>query len=286
MKLLPPNAAAYWTEHNVTNHSNYASARESRAALDYRNAQYHRYIDLMPVNQADDLDVLDFGCGPGHDLVGFGLYSKPKRLVGVDVSASSLTESARRLKLHTIKAELVQHDAQKAPLPFKDGSFDLVHSSGVLHHMEDPATALKEFRRVLKKGGRAQIMVYNRNSLWMHLYVAYQRQIVEKIDSRLSAEDAFRASTDGPGCPISRNYTKEEFTALAEKEGFKLDRFDVAVSNWEMMLLPCRFEAIMHAKLPKQSRDFLIALTFDERCLPKYGTHHAGIDGCYSFSVI
>src|SRR3712207_7349439 len=38
---------------------------------------------------------------------------------------------------------------------------------------------LSEFRRVLKPGGRAQVMVYNENSLWMHLYVAYLKMIVE-----------------------------------------------------------------------------------------------------------
>ena len=31
----------------------------------------------MPVNQADGLVVLDYGCGPGNDLVGFGHFSNP-----------------------------------------------------------------------------------------------------------------------------------------------------------------------------------------------------------------
>jgi ubiquinone/menaquinone biosynthesis C-methylase UbiE len=88
----------------------------------------------MPVSRAH---VLDFGCGPGHDLVGFGTQSKPARLVGVDVSRSSLAEARRRLALHEVTPDLLYHDINAGPLPFEDGSFDLAHSSGVLHHMQD-----------------------------------------------------------------------------------------------------------------------------------------------------
>ena len=100
--------AEYWTQHNVTTHYMFSDAKESLDYFDWRNDQYYDYISLMPVIGCDGKTVLDFGCGPGHDLVGFGVYSKPAKLVGVDLSESSLQEARYRLNLHGIEADLIQ----------------------------------------------------------------------------------------------------------------------------------------------------------------------------------
>ena len=51
----------------------------------------------MPVNNANDMNVLDYGCGPGNDLVGFTEFSKTKSLTGVDVSSTAIKKSKERL---------------------------------------------------------------------------------------------------------------------------------------------------------------------------------------------
>jgi ubiquinone/menaquinone biosynthesis C-methylase UbiE len=83
----------------------------------------------MPVAGYDGKAILDYGCGPGHDVVGFAHFSKTARLIGMDVSTTSLA------------------------------SIDLIHSSGVLHHTPNPLKILKEFRRIIRPGGSAQIMI-------------------------------------------------------------------------------------------------------------------------------
>jgi SAM-dependent methyltransferase len=277
----------YWTDHNVTLHRTYPSAEASLADFHWRNAQYFGYIALMPVSGADGLTVLDFGCGPGHDLVGFATQSRPQRLIGMDISRSSLAEAKARLVLHGVRTELHHLDAANPRLPIPDASVDLVHSSGVLHHTPIMDSILAELRRVLKPGGQARFMVYHADSLWMHLYVAYERQIVQGIDSNLDLAEAFQKSTDGPGCPISRCFTQSQFDKRASATGFRLESFGVAVSAWEMTLLPKRFAAIMDPRLPATSRDFLAGLRFDEHGLPlaRRGVH-AGVDGCYRFTAI
>lgn len=277
----------YWTEHNVTLHRRFSDAEASLEDFRWRNAQYFRYIDLMPVCGADGMDVLDFGCGPGYDMVGFATESKPARLVGVDVSRSSLAEAKDRLALHSANVEFLYHDVASTRLPLDDASMDLVHSSGVLHHLPDIEGALRDLRRVLKPNGVAQFMVYHTDSLWVHLYVAYERQILQEIDTTLALEDAFRKSTDGPDCPISRCYTQDQFTSLVTRHGFAFESFGVAVSAWEMSLLHKRYAAIMDQRLPHESREFLAGLSFDDRNLPmaRPGVH-AGIDACYRFRAI
>jgi ubiquinone/menaquinone biosynthesis C-methylase UbiE len=277
----------YWTGHNVTLHRTFPSREASLADFHWRNAQYFRYIDLMPVAGADGLTVLDFGCGPGYDLVGFASQSRPQRLIGVDASQSSLAEAKSRLALHGAEPELYHHDVLQAPLPLSNASLDLVHSSGVLHHMPTMEPALKELRRVLKPGGRAQFMVYHTDSLWLHLYVAYERQLMRRIDRNLHLLEAFQKSTDGPDCPISRCYTQDTFVKLVSAHGFEFESFGVAVSAWEMSLLHKRYVAIMDPRLPQESREFLAGLTFDERGLPLTRPNvHAGIDGCYRFRAV
>jgi ubiquinone/menaquinone biosynthesis C-methylase UbiE len=271
----------YWSDHNVTLHRVYESARESLDYFEWRNDQYPGYIDLMPVAGADGLDVLDFGCGPGHDLVGFAVHSKPRRLVGADISGPSLAEANARLKHHGANVELVLAEPMAERLPFEDNSFDLVHSSGVIHHMPHPNYVLRELYRVLRPSGRANIMVYNRDSIWTHLYVAYQKQLVEGAFAGLSLDQAFAKSTDGPDCPISIAYRPAEFIGRSEAVGFSARFKGAAISLWELSLLPKRFDAMMDQRLPAESRLFLRDLTFDAHGRPLNAGVIAGVDGCY-----
>jgi SAM-dependent methyltransferase len=83
------NSTQYWSHHTVEVFTP-ASARESLDYFHWRVNQYPGYLELAPVAGLDNMDVVDFGCGPGHDLVGIGHYSRPKSLVGFDVSELAL----------------------------------------------------------------------------------------------------------------------------------------------------------------------------------------------------
>jgi ubiquinone/menaquinone biosynthesis C-methylase UbiE len=277
-------SSSYWTRHNVTFHKSFASAQESLDYFEWRNEQYFNYIELMPVAGYDGKVVLDYGCGPGHDLVGFGHFSKPARLVGADVSPSSLEESRRRMTLHGFPCDLVLLDLAAMRLPFDDATFDHIHSSGVLHHTPDPAFLLKELRRVLKPGGTMNVMIYNYDSISMHFFVAYQKQLVERMYADLTMRQAFTYTTDGPECPISMCYTPEEWIAICNDAGFDAVFTGVGVGLGECEMAARRFEACKHPDLPKESRAFLRALTFDERGLPMYRGHYAGVDACFALT--
>ena len=218
---------------------------------------------------------------PGHDLVGFAVYSKPRRLIGMDVSRSSLAEATARLALHGARPEMVLLNADATTLPLETASVDLVHCSGVIHHTPDPVQILRELRRVLKPTGSAQVMVYNYDSLFLHLYVAYCLQIGEGRYAGMEIRDAFARTTDGPDCPISRVYRQREFIDLCQEAGFAAECIGVAISMYEAQLFPRRFEAIPHRGLPTESRKFLLALEVDNHGFPTHDGHYAGVDGCY-----
>lgn len=272
---------SYWTRHNVTLHERFPTPEESLEYFHWRNDQYFNYIQLMPVSGQDGKTVLDYGCGPGHDLIGFGVYSKPKRLIGVDISSSSLDEAKARLALHGIQGETIQLDPSQPALPFEDASIDHIHSSGVLHHTPDPRLILRELRRILKPGGTMNVMVYNYESLWLHLYVAYQRSIVEGMYPELSILEQFARSTDGEDCPIANCYRPQEWIDICSEAGFTAEFTGAAISMYEASLFAKRYDAIRDRRLRAESRKFLLELEVDRYGFPTYRGHHAGVDACF-----
>ena len=273
----------YWADRNVTNHQRFVSKEESLAALAWRNDQYLFYGDWLPYESFDNQSGLDFGCGPGHDLVALHQYANTSGLIGMDVSTVSVEEAKQRLMLHGGQSVRIEAIPEGGKIPLDTSSLDFVISSGVLHHIFDLDSALSEIHRVLKPGGRLLTMVYNRDSVWAHLYVPYLRQIKSKIDPGLSFGEAFRRSTDGADCPKSVCYRPAEFESILADRGFRGGYTGAAISVHEMGLLPYRFDAIQDSGLAEEHREFLVRLTFDEFGRPLHEGRVAGIDGFFEF---
>ena len=278
-------SASYWSTYLVA-HDNFVNREASLEHFLWRNDQYPGYIDLMPVNESNDLIVVDYGCGPGNDLVGFNEFSNPKNLIGIDVSKTALKVSERRLVLHEQVLDLIHINEDDNKIPLESNSVDLVHSSGVLHHVKNLNKALYEIRRILKPGGSLQVMVYNYESVWLHLYTAYNYQIKKGLHSELSLLDAFRKTTDGPYCPISRCYKPNTFVKKIKEIGFSGEFTGAAISLLELSILPLRFKAIQDQRLAKEHREFLSSLQFNQYGHPIYNSFVAGIDACFKFIKI
>lgn len=273
----------YWTAHNVTLHAEYASIAESLRALQHRNNQYPGYIDLMPVSGQDRKVVVDFGCGPGNDLVGFAHYSKPSRLIGIDISTTSLEQARKRLDLHGAHAELIHVPYGTYDLPLESESVDYLHCSGVLMLLDEPIRLLHEFRRVLRPGGELRLMVYNYDSVWLHLYVAYVLQLENGIYADVDVRKAFSRTTDGEYCPRVDVWNADDMSAMAQQTGFSSEFLGAAPSLWELHLLPLRFKAALNPALAEEHREYLMSLTFDAHGFPLFQNRRTGIDGCYRF---
>jgi ubiquinone/menaquinone biosynthesis C-methylase UbiE len=280
-RILNESSADFWTRYNVTLHRRFSSAPESLAYFHWRNHQYIDYERLMPVGGQDGRVVLDYGCGPGNDLVGFGTYSAPSRLIGVDVSRTSLEQASVRLSLHNIKAELIPISESDKQLPFADASIDYIHSSGVVHHTPDPLATLREFRRIIRSDGAGRVMVYNYNSLWLHLHVAYVQRVLKGRYRNLPIREAYSRFTDGEECPIAFVYKPSEFIALSNQAGFDCVHTGSALAAQEMADFPMRWSAIMSEQLEHEHRQFLSELRLDDRGLPMYEDALAGQDGCF-----
>jgi SAM-dependent methyltransferase len=280
---------AYWNEHTV-NSTSFRTARDSVRYLDRRSRQYPLFRRLMDIpGDHDGERVLDYGCGPGDDLVEFALGSRARELTGADTSETALRLAAARLSLHKEAAgrvELVHVPDGDVALPAEDGSFDFFQSAGVIHHSSDPQRIVRELRRVVRAGGRGRIMVYNRASIWFQLFVPYILQLRGETHAGLTVEAAFEKTTDGEDCPISRAYAPDDFVAMCRDAGFDATFLGGYFHRFELRWMRSVRRALADNRLGAEHREFLLALERDGRGMPRYRGHTAGIGGCYALTTL
>ncbi|BDG02414.1 class I SAM-dependent methyltransferase [Anaeromyxobacter oryzae] len=111
-----------------------------------------RAFELRALGALDGKRVLDVGCGTGALLAELR-EAKPARLVGIDPDPAMLAQAEPKLRAAGVTAELLRGSADA--LPFPDGSFDVVVSSLMFHHLDGPTkrAALREWRRALAPRG-------------------------------------------------------------------------------------------------------------------------------------
>jgi len=99
--------------------------------------------------------ILDIGTGPGHLLFALRQTFPNTALVGVDISPAMVAQAHKNIKACGHESSIEVRVAGANALPFADGTFDRVVSTGSLHHWKDPVHALSEAHRVLKVDGYA-----------------------------------------------------------------------------------------------------------------------------------
>ena len=110
------------------------------------------FAELLSIDASTN--VLEVGSGSGGpalflaDLTGC-------RLTGLDVNEFGIL-NANRLAAERGLSERVNFEMTDAgePLPFSDGSFDVVFSNDVMCHVPNRSNVLEEWHRILKPGGR------------------------------------------------------------------------------------------------------------------------------------
>jgi demethylmenaquinone methyltransferase/2-methoxy-6-polyprenyl-1,4-benzoquinol methylase len=117
----------------------------------------HRGRALRRAGLGPGMRVLDVATGTGAVArVAVRLVGPTGFVVGIDPSPGMLAEHARR----PCPAHLVRGVAES--LPFADGIFDFVTMGYALRHVPDLVTTFREYRRVLRPGGRMLVLDFYR----------------------------------------------------------------------------------------------------------------------------
>jgi ubiquinone/menaquinone biosynthesis C-methylase UbiE len=110
--------------------------------------------------------VLDVGCGRGLWLITAAKHLTDGKAIGVDIwsrrlqSGNSPEKTLENARIEGVADRVEVQDARAQDLPFEEGTFDVVVSSLVVHHVPktEQRKALQEMVRVLKPGGQLAML--------------------------------------------------------------------------------------------------------------------------------
>lgn len=207
------------------------------------------------------LQCLDAGCGRANSSLGAAVVQPDVHVTAIDMNRRALADATARaaqLGLRNItfqEVDLMTLEGLQVP----DGGFDVIVSSGVLHHLSSPDEGLARLRQVLAPHGILSLMVYGthgRESLYrmvkaVDLLVPRDRPIEERlaVARRLAVEcgaEALRVGPAGLSDAIHENefvdrylnvnetsYTVAELFDLLARHDFSFLRW-VEPGDWEL----------------------------------------------------
>jgi 2-polyprenyl-3-methyl-5-hydroxy-6-metoxy-1,4-benzoquinol methylase len=113
-----------------------------------------------PIGDRARVDVLIAGCGTGEHSIGTARLYKNVEVLAIDLSLSSLAYAKRKTReLGMRNIEYAQADVLNATSIGR--SFDVIDSSGVLHHLADPVAGWRALIPLLRPGGLMRIGLYS-----------------------------------------------------------------------------------------------------------------------------
>jgi SAM-dependent methyltransferase len=160
------------------------------------------------IDRRPGLTVLDVGAGRHCDYSS-KVARRPRRMIGMDISASELA-------LNDFLDDRIAADAC-APQPEIEGQIDLLVSKATMEHLHDNAAFLHNAKRLLKPGGTMVLLFTNRYAPFAFI----NRMLPEKASALLLAK---LAPTWAGQVGFEAHYDRTNYSAyrrLLEEAGFK-----------------------------------------------------------------
>lgn len=160
----------------------------------YEQSPYPRWTDFSKRIYSEQIEgslrsrganILVAGCGTGREAIELATVFPDSNILAVDLSRASLSygiDKAHELGITNIC--FMQADILS--LNCVDKHFDLIASSGVLHHMQDPLQGWRVLRSLLVKGGLMRIGLYSRTA---HAPIIEAQKMISKYKLTSGPDD-------------------------------------------------------------------------------------------------
>lgn len=174
MRILGSQLNSLGTSNNIISKkvkSQYESHPYPRwTSLGYNHAaEYFSSLQALFPGQLDDLEpqqgsikTLVAGCGTGKHALRLARYFNRMQVTAMDLSITSLSYAQWQAQRYDLDVEFIQGDILFAER--LNQSYDVIESSGVLHHMKDPIVGLAALVKQLNPGGVMKLALYSRQA--------------------------------------------------------------------------------------------------------------------------
>jgi len=259
-KLMKPKTVADPVGEFYTNHpyppplENLDRVRDMWQDENVHRAEFHLFWPQKEYRA--EFEVLVAGCGTWQ-AAKFALCHPAARVVAIDISSTSLNHTEALKK----KYDLSNLETRQLPIESVsdlDHRFDLVISTGVLHHLADPDAGLRALKSVLAQDGVMYLMLYapyGRTGVYMlqdycrRLGVGTSPEEINDLTRTLGTLSQYhplvlmmRGSREGLDAnalidavlnPRDRTYSVPQLFELLERNGLKFARW-----YWQAPYLP------------------------------------------------
>jgi ubiquinone/menaquinone biosynthesis C-methylase UbiE len=187
--------------------------KTTRKDLDEYRKTGERLRTMAPENGA----VLEVAPGPGFLAVELARGGKV-RVTGLDISKTFVDLATKNAAEAGVRAEFRQGNASE--MPFADDSFDLLVCRAAFKNFTQPEKALREMRRVLRRGGKGVVIDLRRDASMDDV-----RRYVDGLG--LGARDRWSTLFTFRFMLLKRAYAKAEMERMVQGVGFRQARVDV-----------------------------------------------------------
>jgi 2-polyprenyl-3-methyl-5-hydroxy-6-metoxy-1,4-benzoquinol methylase len=220
--------------------------------------EYIRKQILSYYGSFGGLRVLGAGCGTGRMeawMAGGGA-----KVVCLDHLPEAVQISRIHVERMQCSGDFVVGDLER--MPFRDKTFDLINSGGVLEHFETPQKALKEYFRVTKPKGIIIISVPN--------LVGHNAGYGMKPLAELVLKNRIKSSL------IEQDFSARKLRKIIQESGFRC--IDISPTLFNV------FDYFPFSAL-KRSLSFLYIYNFYRKLLYAFGKRFPGFAFGYSFMI-
>lgn len=181
-----------------------------------------RMLENLSISK--DTNILDFGCGTGNFTCAIK-SSTNANVFGVEPS------DGMREKAIEKSPDIMFKKGDHEKIPYKDGFFDFVYMTDVIHHVPDIDKMFREIYRVLKKAGHLCIVTESHRQLETRFWVRYFPTTVEVEKRRypdiceiveLAKKNGYTHSKNDVTDSYKTHKISPDFLKLVENKGYSM----------------------------------------------------------------
>lgn len=149
---------------------------------------YWRKKALKQLKSLQPALMLDVATGTGDVAIMANKYLRPKKIIGIDISAGMLELGKKKVAKLLLNNEIEFQLGDSEAIKFDDNTFDAITVAFGVRNFEDLELGLREMLRVLKPGGKLVVLEFSRpkQTAFKGLYNFYMKAVAPQAGRWLS----------------------------------------------------------------------------------------------------